>query len=146
MDITCLSRWSPSRGPKKCSRLSGLHSSFPKWISPLVKLTEQTAEAKLKLKCHKQSHVGNQTGPQHTECALLCSLWGNKTCFKVPSTQKESTSWIPAVIMAIKASSKVLMLTGIHMQRALLLPLPQEALKNSRGWFLYLIPRWVGVY
>lgn len=37
--------------------------------------------------------------------------------FKVPSIQKESISWIPVAIMEIKASSKVLMLAGIHMQR-----------------------------
>lgn len=67
-----------SRGPKKHSRLSGLYSSFPSRLSPLVKLTEQTAEASLELKCHKQSHRGDHTGSQHTECASLCYLWENK--------------------------------------------------------------------
>lgn len=110
-----------------------------KWTAlllPLVKLTEQTAEAGLKLKCHKHRHTGDHTGPQNTECPLLHCLWGNKIFFKLPSTQKESTSWIPVVIMEIKASSKVLMLT----EGSIMATAPGEP-EKPQGWFLHLESR-----
>lgn len=111
----------------------GITTSKSHWADSRGKLKTEVSQAEPYRWPHRIS-----TG---WKCLVVLPLF-----FKVPSIQKESISWIPVAIMEIKASSKVLMLTGIHMQRALLLLLPQEGLKNSSGWFLYLESRWVGVY